>query len=153
MRIGSKAYPEVNVRHVVLRRAARPDRAHGRSLSYDVALANADAAEMYERHRVAVLGLDGDDLAVRPHRARERDDSSGWGIDERIGFVGDVDASMLPACVWIPTHRKWLEHLPGSRPGPRVRGGRKHGHDRDGEDDRDAAHRSSSFASWTTPQR
>ena len=143
MRIGSNAYPEVDVRHVVLARAARSNRAHGRSLSHDVALANADATEMYERHRVAVLGLDGHDLAVRAYRSRERDDSSGWGIEERIGFIGNVDAAMLSACVGIPTDREWREHLPGSRPGPRVCRGRKHGRDRDGEDARDAAHRSS----------
>lgn len=148
LRIGGDADPEVDVWHLVLGRSARPDSSHESPFPDDLSLAHADAAEMDERHGVAVLRLDRHDLAARAHRAGERHDSAGRCAHRGIALVADVDASMLAARIRVIAEREGFEHLARRRPCPRMCRGWKRGHDNDREDDHERAHRSS-FCSLT----
>jgi hypothetical protein len=129
----------MDVRDIVLGRSARSDRAHLRSFPHNLALADGDLAEVYERHGVPVYGLDRDDSPVRAHGAGERHDSSGGCPHGGGHLVSDVDASMLAARIGIVAEGEGLQHLSGRRPRPRV-GGRRQCDHGNGGSDYEAAH-------------
>ena len=148
LRIARDADTQVDVRDVVLGRPARPDRPYRCSFADSVALCDRERTEMNEGHRVAVVGLDRDDLSVRADRPGERDDARSRREHDAGLLALDVDAAMLAAGVRVAADDEGREHVSRSRPRPRVRGGRQHGHGEGGDNYCERPHRSS-FVSET----
>ncbi|HEU0303988.1 MAG TPA: hypothetical protein VFR32_05350 [Gaiellaceae bacterium] len=130
--VGGHADAEMDVRAVVLGRSARSDRTDGRAFSHRVSLADRDRAEVYERHGVAVAGLDRDHTSVRAHVPRERDRAGRRREHRRSSLSSDVDPSMLSPCIGIVADDEGREDLPVGRPSPGARGC---GHRERSEDD------------------
>ena len=133
LRIGRDPDAEVDVRLLELGRAARAHATDGRAFGDDRALQHADRAEMDERDRVAVVGVDRDRLAAAGNRPGKRDGSARGSDDVCPGRVGNVDSPMLAASVRVVTKRERLEHRSVCRPGPRARTGRPHERNRKSE--------------------
>jgi hypothetical protein len=112
----------MNVRNVELRGAARADRSNDGALRDGGVLRHGDQAEVRQRHRQTVGGVDRDRLAARRHRPREADDTGGRREHRCAGVTTDVDAAMLAARVRMRRiEREPLEHgaAHGPRPGSR----------------------------------
>ena len=131
----------MNVRRLVLGRAARPDRSHDSALADDVALLHRDRAEVDERHRMAAGRLHCHDLSVRADGSGERDDARARRKNGLVTLARHVDPSVLAARVRVAAVDEGLEHLPRGRPCPRVSRGRKNQR-REGGDYCKTAHRS-----------
>jgi hypothetical protein len=121
--VGCQTDPEVDVRNGLLGRSARPHRGDGVTLGDGRALRDDERAEMRERHRVAVGGLDREALATRRHEAGEAHRPA-RRRDDRIALRrgADVDAAVLARGVRVRlVVRERLEHRPMDRPAPRLR--------------------------------
>ena len=124
LRIACDPDAEVDIRDLVLWRPARPDRSDSGPFPNGVALPDGERAQLHERHRVAVVGLDSDDLSVRDDRTGERDVARSRREDGGPLLAGNVDPAMLAARVRIPAEDERLEHFSRGRPRPPVGGGR-----------------------------
>jgi hypothetical protein len=141
LRIARGTYAQVDVRKLVLGCPTRPDRPDRRPFANRVTLRNGERAEMDECHRVAVVGLDRDDLSARGHRPRERDVARSRRQYGSAAISADVDAAMLAARIRIAAVDERLEHVSRRRPRPAVSGGRQRKHDERGCDYWEATHR------------
>jgi hypothetical protein len=130
----------VDVRHIVLGRAARPGRSHGAALTDDVAFAHCDRAELDERHRIAAGRLHRHDLPVRADGARETHDARGRRKDRLLALARHVDPPVLAARVGVAAVDEGLENPSSGRPGPPVGGGRSNKRGEGGGDYSKAAH-------------
>ena len=113
--------------------------AHGaddRALRHDRAAADAERAELEQRDRVAVRGLDRQRAAAARHGAGERD-GAGRGR-AHLGAHGraEVDAAVLPARVGVGGEGERAQQWAVDRPGPGARDrsdGERRQHGRGGE--------------------
>ena len=123
--LGGPADPEIDVGHVHLRDAARPDGSDRISLLHRFPAPHPEGAEVHERDRVPVRSLDRDGLAPARHGAGERHCARSWSDDRSPGGGADVDPAVLAARVGMPwIERERGQHGPGHRPGPAERRGR-----------------------------
>ena len=122
------AHAEMDVRHVHLRVAGRPDRADPVALRHGGAPGDRQRAEVGERHRVAVPSDDRHAEAARRDAAGERDGSGGGGDHRRAGLACDVDSPVLPARVRVGADRERAHHGAGDGPAPGERQGRGREH-------------------------
>ena len=124
LRIGRTADAEMDVRDVELGRTARPDRPDHRAFRDGCVLPHGDRAEMCQRDRQAVGGVDRDRLAARRNRAGKTDDSRGGREHRSAGIAADVDSAVLAAGVWMRRiERESLQHWTAHGPRPRSRRG------------------------------
>lgn len=120
------ANAEMHIGRRELRRPARPDRSDRISLTDGRVPAHVDRAEVGERHREPVLGLNRHRLATRRYRSREGHDSSARRDHQAPGLPGDVDPAVLPCCVRVRRiEGKRLQHRASRRPCPSAGGGRE----------------------------
>jgi hypothetical protein len=137
--VGGRADPEMDVRHVELRRAARADGADRRPLVDLRALRDRDRAEVRQRHGQRVARQDRHCPAARRDRAGERHGPGDRRRDVGSGRGADVDAAVLPARVRmrrIEGERR--EH--GALDRPRPRPGTWHAEQEEQADDGETAH-------------
>jgi hypothetical protein len=139
LRVVGPPNPEMDVRHVVLGLATRPDGADVLGLADGVAAPNGDRPEMRQRHRQTVRGLNRQALAADGDASGIRDRSG-----SRRGHVcargcADVDAPMLTRRIGVATEHERLEHRPVDRPRPRS-GRRRRDECQDDDQDRDEPH-------------
>ena len=121
-RVGGEPDPEVDVRHRLFWRAARPDGRDDIPLRDRRALRDSDRAEMRQRDRVAVGRLDRQAFATRRHEAGEAHRPA-CGCDDRAArrCGADVDAAVLAGVVRMRlVVRERLEHRPLDGPAPRL---------------------------------
>ena len=90
---------EVDVRLADAGLVARADRPDAVALDDRRALGHGEGAEMGQRHRPAVRGLDRDAPAVPRHRAHERHHPRGRRAHQRSEGAGDVDAAVEPGAL------------------------------------------------------
>jgi hypothetical protein len=120
LRTRRDANPEVNVRNRELDLAARTDRADARALVHARTASDGDRAEVQERHRVAVLGLDRHALATVRDGAGEADGASCGREHGGARVTRNVDAAMLPRRVRVAlAEREAAQDVAVGRPGPR----------------------------------
>jgi hypothetical protein len=98
---------------------APSNRADRRPLGHDVALRDADRAEVDEGDRIAVGGLDRDAPTVGRQRAGERHRAAGGRAHGRALRSGDVEAAMLTGGVGVAAEDERPEHVAVRRPRPR----------------------------------
>jgi hypothetical protein len=123
----------VDVGDVVLDLAARADRPDRIALADLIAPARRSSAQMRQRDRVAVGGLDREAFPARRDRPREGNRSCGRRENGCSGWSTDVDAPVLAGRIRIVAEDERLEHRPVDRPGP----GMCRGRDDKGRDSRD----------------
>jgi hypothetical protein len=128
LRIARHADTQMDVRNLVLGRSARSDRPDRRPFANRVTFLDGERAKLNERDRVAVVGLDRDDLSVRAYRPGECDGPGSRCEYGSAAIPADVDSAMLAARVRVAAEDERLEHVARSRPRPAVGGGgqRKH---------------------------
>jgi hypothetical protein len=129
----------MNVRDVVLGRAARADRGNPGAFDDRVALTHNRRPEVRQRHRVAVASLDRQRPAADRHGACEGDDPRRRRQHRSSRGRADVDTAVLAGHVGVVAETELLEHRPVDRPRPRCGGRRSHEH-RNGDSDQDSAH-------------
>ena len=84
--------------------------------------ATATDAELEQRHRVAVGGLDRQRAAASRDRAGERDGAGGGRADVGAGGSADVDSAVLAGRVLVLSEREWPQNRSVGGPGPGDRG-------------------------------
>jgi hypothetical protein len=131
----------MDVRHIVLGRAARADGSDHGAFADSVTFRHRDRAEVDKRHRVAAGRLHRHDLPVRADRAGKAHDPGRRRHDRLFAVSCHVDPSVLAACVRIATVDEGLEHVSGGRPRPRL-GTRRKSKRGEGGDYDNAGHRS-----------
>jgi hypothetical protein len=137
VRVRRDTNTEVDVRLGPLRLAAPPRDADGVALGDGRTLRDVERAEMRQRDREAVRGLDRQGEAVGGDGPRERDDSRRGSTQDLALGARDVDAAVLASCVGIRTVRIGTQHGAPQRPAPRGRAGRcSECSSRDGEQQR-----------------
>jgi hypothetical protein len=102
------AHTQVEVRLVEFRVSARPHRPDRIAFADRCALPHRDRTEVREGDRIAVLCLDGDDLAAGGHAAGEGDSSTGRGQDIRARSFGNVDPPVLASGIGAATVEREL---------------------------------------------
>ena len=125
--LGIRGQPdaELHVRDRILRNAARPDDRDRLALGDDVTPADERSAEVQQRHRVAVGGLDRDRETVRRDPTRERDRPPDRSNDRVAEGALNVDAAVLARCKRIVLRKEEpAQHGAADRPRPCARGGR-----------------------------
>jgi hypothetical protein len=123
----------MDVRHIMLGRAARSYRSDHGTLADSVTFLHRDRAEVDKRHRMAAGRLDRHDLPVRTDRAREAHDAGGRREDRLFALSSHVDSSVLPACIRVSAVDEGLEYVSGGGPRPRVGARRKSKGDKGGD--------------------
>ncbi len=104
------------------------------------ALAHRRRAELDERDRESVGGLDRHGDAVLRDGAREGHRASSRGPDGSSGLATDVDAAMLASRVRIVSEDERLQNRAVGWPGPRLPCGHNHEGSEEGSNER-ASHR------------
>lgn len=145
LRIARHANAEVDVRARELGRAARTHRADHVALADGRATSHRDRAEVNERRRVAVAGLDREREPVRRQGAGVRHGSRCGSAHRSARGARDVDAPADAAGVWVRViERERAENVAVDRPRPRV--GSRHGCDECKYDEqRESSHRATAF--------
>ena len=133
LRLGGRADAEMEIRLIEVGRTARADGAESGALGHGVVLLHRVRAEMRQRHRQPVGGLDRHRLAARRHRPRVADNTA---RRRKHGYArcrgADVDAAVLPARVRMRgIEREALEYRAGDRPRPGVRAGNRQDEEED----------------------
>jgi len=118
--IARAADAEVDARHGMLGRPAPPHRPDRRAFVDGCALLDTDRAEVDERDGKPVCRLDRHAATMRRERPGERHGARGGCADSSPFGAGDVDATMLAACVRIGAQGERSEHgsVSGPCPGP-----------------------------------
>ena len=121
LRVVGGSYPEMDIRHLHLRLAGRPDGADGLALGDPVAGRDQDLAEMEQCDRVAVRRPDRDRAAVDGQPAGERHAPFRHGADGSAGVGADVDSRVSVLAVFGPAELEPTQNRPvdGPRPGAR----------------------------------
>jgi len=135
--IGGDPDAEVDVRRRRDHVGALADVADDRAFRDEAAAQDARRAELQQRHRKAVGGLDRDRPTAARDRADERDRPRGRSKHRAPELGADVDAAMLPARVAVRAERERSQHRPRCRPDPGVccrGGGERREYDQDRED-------------------
>ena len=134
VRLARPAHAEVDVgleRHRVAARAGQGD---DRSLRHRLAARDEHLAELEQRHRPAVAGLDRQRPAAAGHRPRERDRPARRRAHRGARLRPDVDPAVEPAEVRVGAEHERPEH--GAVDGPRPGGRAGDEHERDGAERR-----------------
>ncbi len=125
LRLGRAPHPEVHGRARELRRPARAHGAHHVALGDGVAAPHRVGAEMNERDRVAVGGLNRDRLSLRRDGPGEGDRSRDRCDDFCAVGGSDVDTAVLSGRVRVArVEGEERQHRPGDGPAPAERGRR-----------------------------
>jgi hypothetical protein len=127
------ANAEVDVRTVVLRRAADPDSRDGRAFGDLGSTPNRDRAQVKQRDGVAVWRPDRHRPSATRNGAGEAHGAAGGGAHGPALCAGDVDAAVLTGGVGVAAETERLQYRPIHRPGP---GGGGRGADQKREEDR-----------------
>jgi hypothetical protein len=133
IRIARDADAEVDVRHIVLRYAARSYRSDRGTLADSVTFLHRDRAQVDKRYRMAAGRLHSHDLPVRTNRAREANDAGGRCKNRLLALARHVDPPVLATRVRVTAVDEGLEYLSRRRPRPRVGGRGKSKCDKGGD--------------------
>lgn len=113
------ANAQMDVRHVELRRSARPNRPDRRRRVDIRAGVQRQRSEVRQRDGVSVARPDAERQPVSGRRSRERDDSSGRRDNCAAGGPADVDATALAGGIRMrAVERKRPHDCPAGRPRP-----------------------------------
>jgi hypothetical protein len=126
IRVGAPPHAEMDVGHRELHHAARTDGPNDVALRQARAATHGDRAEMQERDRVTILGLDGDRPAAHRHGPGEGDHPGRRREHGRSRRGADVDPAVLARRIRIVAEQEGPQHRPLHRPGP-TQSGRRHG--------------------------
>jgi hypothetical protein len=120
--IGGPTQPEVHERAGEVDDATRPDTPDDVALGDGRSAPHSDRAEVDERGRVAVRGLDRDRLAAARDDPGKRDHSLGGRVHVRAARGAEVDAAVLTGGVRVrAVERERTEDGALDRPRPRLR--------------------------------
>jgi hypothetical protein len=110
---------QMDVRHVELRRSARPDRPDRRRLVDSCPGVQRQRTEVRERDGVPVAHPDAEGQPISGCGSRERDDSSGRRDNRAAGGPADVDATALAGGIRMrAVERERPQDRPAGRPRP-----------------------------------
>lgn len=137
LRLRGQSHAEVQVRRLVLRLPAWPDRADHVALRDRGPDTHGDRAQVHKRDREAVGRADRQRQARSRNGSSKADDARLRCPHVRARRRSDVDAPVLAAGIRVVVEREASEHRPVGRPAPGARSRRRHqrSHDRkcDGE--------------------
>lgn len=117
---------------------ALTDAADDLALGDGASARDGDRAELEERHRVSVGGLDRERATAGRDGADKGDDARGGCAHRLAGNGSDVDPAVLPGCIFVRREHERPEDGPVGGPRPAGRDGdedqgRDRRNDRDGE--------------------
>ena len=114
--------PDLHVRHRMVGVPLQGQRSNGCALADRRAARHSERAQMEQRHREAVRGLDRHRAAAARHEPGEAHRPGGRSANRCAGRSGHVDSAMLAGGVRIAAEHEGLQHRPVLGPGPGKRG-------------------------------
>jgi hypothetical protein len=136
---------EVHVRLARDRIGALADPADTCAFPDLVAALYGDRAELQERHGVAVTSADRQRATARGHGPGERHGPRNRRAHRLADRTAYVDPPMLPCCIRVRSEDEGSQHRSVDRPRPRLCAARKQQREQRARDDREPAHRRTSF--------